>query len=348
MSSTAKVRICWRTPSSSNSKSSLVSALTGAPVLSRTTRSTRTRSTPLRKGEAGCWPERDATSRTRKRTMKKRVRHLLKRSRQKVSETFFLESKPDIDRHGSHRPDRQHLAEGRRVDVGVDRCPLHFVEQVVRVDLKRKRPVGRETDIARQYAIQLTRTRTDDDVAVRVAEEPGRRNRERRGIEELVDGRIAQLDRGAVVIGSQGSVRSTRDVEGFSDHPGGEGGPRLQCHGQLRGPASGNFCEPAAVLQPVPIGPERQLDGDVAGELLPAVEARKRPLGVEILVGLCDDPRPGAKRRSVVHGFCNRVGHARTNPAGPAPPHQNRPGVQYRVTARRLPDEWLNVRNQRP
>src|SRR5205823_4072991 len=122
ISSKAKVTICCRLPSSSNSKSAAVRPLTATPFLSRTTTSTRTRLTALRKVGArsvggGCCPSRAAVATSARAQMQPA----------NLSRTLglhLLEPEPRGQRDRPHRPHREDLAEGAGVDVGVDERPL--------------------------------------------------------------------------------------------------------------------------------------------------------------------------------------------------------------------------------
>ena len=55
---------------------------------------------------------------------------------------------------------------------------------------------------------------------------------------------------------------------------------------------SPNIAAAAAAVQPALVRAERQLEGEVAGEAMPLIEARQPPLGLEILIVLRDDVPP--------------------------------------------------------
>ena len=69
------------------------------------------------------------------------------------------------------------------------------LSRFVGVDLQRHGAIAAEPDVALEHGVQLARARTDDHVPRGIAELPGGRKREGRGVEELIDRRIAQLNR---------------------------------------------------------------------------------------------------------------------------------------------------------
>ena len=121
--------------------------------------------------------------------------------------------------------------------------------------------VAAEPHVAGQRAVQLTRARADDHVARRIAERARRRDRERRGVEELVDRRVAQLNRRRRCSRRAASrwcraatslaAPITRAVNGVPD-----------CSVRFTDcrPVADDRRQPAAVLQPAAVGTERQLD----------------------------------------------------------------------------------------
>src|SRR5215471_11359225 len=80
------------------------------------------------------------------------------------------EPEPRIDGDRSHRPNRQHLAEGRRIEIRIDGRPLDSVQEVVGVHTKREPLVAAEPDVADERRIELVAARSRDRVAHRVAE----------------------------------------------------------------------------------------------------------------------------------------------------------------------------------
>ena len=159
ISSKVNVTICCRWPSSSRSKSSAVRLAHDAAAL------VSNHHVDQHQIDAG--PE---NRRRRSRRGWLRLRRLLSsdeqsvrhghcehersrgRRRNDVVERSTSESEPQVDGHRAHRPDRQHLTKGWRVDVRVDRRPLHAVQQVHGVDLQRQGAIAAGADVALEHA----------------------------------------------------------------------------------------------------------------------------------------------------------------------------------------------------
>ena len=138
-----------------------------------------------------------------------------------------------------------------------------------------QRPCRVQVDVSRHLSVQQTAARPDDDVASRRAERAWRRNGERRGIEELVDRGIRELDRRTVVVGAQRAVRSARDIRRVTGDTGRQRRTGQPCERRRGAPAAEDASPEAAVVQPAFVRAERELGREVGGELVTAVEARE-------------------------------------------------------------------------
>ena len=81
---------------------------------------------------------------------------------------------------------------------------------------------------------------------------------------------------------------------------------------------------------------------------MPAVEARKPPLGGQILIVLCHVGSAAADRGRVISRFGERVGNAAAEPLDGPPRRPERRGMEHGRSFRRLPEEGLHAGNPQP
>ena len=119
---------------------------------------------------------------------------------------------------------------------------------------------------------------------------PGRRDAEGGGVEEQIDGRVRgpgparrRSWRAACRwcrVATSLAAPVTRGVSGVPD---------CQVNVVAAAPVLEQRRPEAAVVQPRPVRAERQLDADVARQLVAAIEAREPPFRVEVAIVLGDD-----------------------------------------------------------
>ena len=182
------------------------SPVTIAPVPSRTTTSTRTRLTVLRNAGGA------AAGLLRRRAVRPQCRTTQRRGDARIGPRIAQNLNRIVTVDRPHRPDRQHLAERRRVDVGVDRAHCTVFSRLLRVDLQRQHAVAAEPEVARR-ACRSTGVAPGPtiDVARRVAEraEAGTVNAAVLKKSSIVG--IGELNRRAVVVGAQRAIGTLRE-----------------------------------------------------------------------------------------------------------------------------------------
>ena len=182
-----------------------------------------------------------------------------------------------------------------------------------------------------------------------VAERAWRRNGERRGVEELVDRGIRELDRRAVVVGAQRAVRSARDIRRVTGDAGRQrraGQPGERRRGS---PAAEDASPETAVVQPAFVRRRtgarprsRRSAGD--GGRSSRAPIRRR------------DPDRSARRRFPLprRSTHRRATSPACRPRSPPMPWTNRrwsrtrAGVQHRCALRCLPQKRLYVFDTQP
>src|SRR5215203_2183129 len=172
-----------------------------------------------------------------------------------------LEIETKVQRRATRWADAGYLAERRRIHIGVHTCVVGHVQDVGEVDANVQRPIGRELNVPLNPHIEILRAWPGDDVARRATERAGRGNREGAGVEPLIDAWVGDAEVVAVVVGSKRAIDTRGDVARGATNSDGVRSARVGRERWGESPPGHKTGNHAAVVQPLPTWPERQLHG---------------------------------------------------------------------------------------